>query len=137
MQKQKNNWKPVKVLSVIFMAGLLFVLLPKFGTEVKAVTEITSTTTEWSGEMQLTEGDVTINGNVALGDNVTLTINEGLKLTVNGFVSSGGLSRSGAIGGIQITMSVFTFNGQGTLEIKAPSSLYPAVCAHSNKGSIN
>ena len=66
MQKQKNNCKPVKVLAVIFMAGLFLVLLPKFGREVKAATEITSNTYAWSGEMQLTEGDVTIGKGVQI-----------------------------------------------------------------------
>lgn len=133
MQKQKYNCKPVKALTVLFMAGLFLVLLPKFGTEAKAATEITSDITSWSGEMQLTSGDVTINGNVSLTSGVTLTINEGLKLTVNGFVgidltgAFGGISWMGGFGEDPITKPVFTFNGQGTLEIKAPSSVNPAV----------
>ena len=87
MQKQKNNWKPIKVLSVIFMAGLFLVLLPKFGTEVKAATEITSNTHNWSGEMILTSEAMTITRfNVAVIEDTTLNVPAGKTLTLDTFL---------------------------------------------------
>ena len=94
MQKQKNNWKPIKVLAVIFMAGLFLVLLPKFGTEAKAATEITADGTNgqgiiiWSGEMILTSEAMTITRyDVAVIEDTTLNVPAGKTLTLDTFLN--------------------------------------------------
>ena len=110
MQKEKYNWKPVKVLAVIFMAGLLFVLLPKLGTEVKAAMEIGFDTTEWEGELTLTSGNVTINDTVRLDNDVILNVATGSALTVNGSVLGNG--------------HLLTVTGQGTVTINGQDGYY-------------
>ncbi len=104
MQKQKSNWKPVKVLAVIFMAGLFLVLIPKFGTEAKAAEEITSNTGNWSGEMTLTSGNVKIENGVRLLADATLRVATGCVLTVEHSIFCNG--------------HTLTIDGEGKIDVK-------------------
>ena len=136
MQKQKNNWKPVKVLAVIFMVGLFLVLLPKFGTKVKAATatEITSTTTRWSGEMQLTEGDVTISGGVAISGNTTLNILSGKTLTIDPYIVIHSCSKLNITGGGIINVSQIHLEG-GTFTLSGGTMTSSDITMNINIGA--
>ncbi len=88
MQKNQRTNKIITVL-LTFMIVLGLMFQPLFAVRVSAIgtppSTITAETTSWSyGNMQLTEGEVTINSIVTLKRSLTLTVNEGCHLIING-----------------------------------------------------
>ena len=69
------------VLSAVFCMG--GVPADTLLSTAHAATEITNTTTDWSGEMTLTGSNVTIESEVTLNGNTTLKVAEGKTLTIN------------------------------------------------------
>ena len=96
-----NTKKP---LSILLTLALVLGLLPWTVMPARAeARELTSSTTEWSGECTVSSEDVTISGNVTVTADTVLTIAEGKTLTVNGTITVGG--------------------GSGTLTVKGPGKL--------------
>ena len=96
--------KTRKPLSILLTLALVLGLLPWTVMPARAeARELTSSTTEWSGECTVSSEDVTISGNVTVTADTVLTIAEGKTLTVNGTITVGG--------------------GSGTLTVKGPGKL--------------
>ncbi len=109
MKEQKQSMKPVKALISALLTVLVLVLLPKFGTAVQAVSEITSGSTRWAGEMILESGDVRIENLVTLTSDVTLKVSTGSSLTVMGIYTG---------------LGVYTGENEYTLTIEGEGEVY-------------
>ena len=96
------------VLSAVFCMGGI-PAAPLVST-VHAEGEITGGTTVWSGEMTLTGSNVTIESEVTLNGNTTLTVAEGKTLTINS--------------SINCNNKTLTIAGPGTVTVNGGSEIY-------------
>ena len=95
-----------KLLSVLLSVAMLLSLVPGIGLTASAV----SVAEEWTTDITVTETR-TINGNVLADLDITLTIAEGVTLTVNGRVIASGMTLTAAGGGTLVVNGVNGPNG--------------------------
>jgi hypothetical protein len=104
-----------ELFSILLTLALLLGLAPWATVPTRAdaePTEITGSTTEWSGNM-VVNSDVTISGPVTLIGNTVLTIGEGKTLTVEAIKGNTGKN--------------LTVNGNGTLIVGSSNSYGPGI----------
>ena len=91
-----------KLLSFFLTLAVGIGLMPGMALTAYAADSLSSTTTTWDKDYELTE-DLTINDTVTVTKDIKLTISEGKTLTVNG--------------GIDATEYTLTVSGNGTLKV--------------------